>query len=286
MAGATLCMSLLDAISKELVQKYPVTLIVWARYCLQTLLVLAIFGYGMRSRLFVTRFPALQLFRGVLMVASTYMMVLALRHLPLAAATAINFASPSMVTILAVLVLREHLTPVRILAIVAGLIGVLLIVRPGSAVFQAAAVYPILAALAVAIYQVVTRKLALDDARTTLFYSSAVGAVGMSVLAPWSGPALDVTLRDAAGIAAVGLLGAGGHFLFIRALQAAPASGLAAITYVQLVFATLLGIALFGEYPDGWAIAGMLVIMASGFTLTWYERRHAARLLRAAPTGD
>jgi len=283
---ASLCMAGLDTLSKHLVLKYPVGFVVWTRYCLQTLMVMAIFGGRMGFRLARTRAFRMQVLRGALMVTSTVAMVMAFRSMPLAAATAIVFVTPAFVTVLAILLLNETITVPRVAAVGAGMLGVLLIVRPGSAVFQPAATFPLVAALAVAIYQVLTRKLAGEDARTSIFYASAVGAAVLSCAAPWRGATVETGWLDVGELAAVAALATLGHFLLIRALQRAPASGLAGIGYVQLIFATALGFFVFAEFPDQVTLCGMFVIMASGFSLTWYERARSKVPLVEPPAID
>jgi drug/metabolite transporter (DMT)-like permease len=275
MVLAVLCMALLDATSKQLVTSFPATFVVWTRYCIQSLTLLVLLGPRMGRRLVVTRSFKLQVLRGGLLLLSSIMMVLAFRTMPLADASAINFAAPTIVMVLALVFLHEHVTVPRLVSVAAGMAGVLLIVRPGSSVFHSAAVFPIVAAFAVAMYQVLTRKLAGEDARTMLFYSSAVGAIIMTLFLPWRDVPLTFRWQDLAELAAMGWLATGGHYLFIRALQRAPASGLASITYLQLVFATVIGLLLFGDFPDEWTLTGMLVIAVSGFFLTWYERRQS-----------
>ncbi len=286
MVLAILCFSVLDAISKRLVGKYPADFVVWARYAVQTLTLLALLAPRLGRRLVTTTSLALQLVRGVLMAISSLMMVLAFGAMPLADATAINYTAPTIVMVLAFLFLGERATPVRLASVFAGLAGVLLIVRPGSTIFQPAAAFPLIAAAAGASYQVLTRKLALEDARTMLFYTSIVGAVVLTLLMPWRGVTRGVEPLDLVLLALPGLLAAGGHFLFIRAFQRAPASGLASITYVQLVFATLLGFVAFGDLPDGWTVLGMLVITASGLFLMLYERRRQLVQVAEPPAID
>jgi drug/metabolite transporter (DMT)-like permease len=275
MTLAVLCMACMDATSKYLVARYPTTFVVWIRYALQTLVITAVLAPRMRGALVATRSFPLQMLRSLMLVATSLLLVAAFRAMPLADATAVSFASPSIVTLLAVACLGERMTAARVAAVVAGFAGVLLIVRPGTDVFRGAALLPLCAAATTATYQVLTRKLAGDDTRAMLFYASAVGAVLVALLLPWQGFSHDFPLRDLAAMAGLGLLAIAGHFLFIRALQLAPASGLASITYVQLVFSTLIGFVVFGDFPDGITLSGMAVILASGLLLTWHERRRA-----------
>ncbi len=151
----------------------------------------------------------------------------------------------------------------------------LLIVRPGAAIFHGGAVFALAAALFYAAFQIMTRKLAAEDPRVTLFYPALVGSVLMTLVLPFVEWPADMPWGDVAQVLLAGALGTAGHFLFILAFQRAPASGLTPFTYMQIVFATLLGWALFGQFPDGAALAGMAIIAGSGLLLAWHERRSA-----------
>ena len=118
--------------------------------------------------------------------------------------------------------------------------------------------------------------LAGEDSRVLLFYPALVGTLMMTALLPWFGigvdDALDATSRSSPWR---GVLGTVGHFLFILAFQRAPASALTPFTYMQLVWATLIGWLAFGNFPDAWTLAGMAVIGGSGLLLALHERRRA-----------
>ncbi len=275
MACASLTFASLDASSKYLARTFPAPFIVWIRYCIQAVVLAAVFAPRMGTSLVHTRSFGLQVLRGVMLVVSSTLVVIGFHYLPLAEATSLSFAAPTLVTVLAIVILKEHVTPARAVCVAAGFAGVLLIARPGSSIFQPAALYPLAAALAVALYQILTRKLAHEDARTMLFYTAIVGAVATTAMLPWRGAPPIERWQDMLAIASMGFFATVGHFLFIRALQLAPASGLASISYVQLVFATVLGWFVYREFPDGIALLGMAVIAGSGLFLTWYERRRA-----------
>ena len=168
-------------------------------------------------------------------------------------------------------------------AFVAGIAGMLLIVQPGSDVFQGGSLYAIGAACCYAVYQILTRMLAGEDPRMLLFYPALLGTIVMSGLAPafdWPAhmPWQHVTL-----IVMGGLVGTMGHFLFILAFRHAPASALTPFTYMQLVWATLLGWVVYAEFPDAYTLAGMAVIAVSGLLITLHERRRAQALPVADP---
>jgi len=273
--GAVGCFTLLDATVKHLAARYPVSLLVWARYFVQALAMVVWLAPKMGRRLVASPQTGLQLARGAILVASSVFFVNALRLMPLAEATAINYTTPTLVILLSVLILKERMTPPRWAFVVAGLVGMLLIVRPGAAIFHGGAVFALAGAFCYAAYQITTRKLAAEDPRVTLFYPALVGSVLMTLALPFGEAPAGIPWADGALIALAGALGTVGHFLFILAFQRAPASGLTPFTYMQIVFATLLGWAFFGQFPDGAALAGMAVIAGSGLLLAWHERRSA-----------
>ena len=119
-----------------------------------------------------------------------------------------------------------------------------------------------------------------------LFYTAFVGMLVMTLLMPWEGAPTPTRWQDITALGAIGAISVVGHFLFIRALQLAPASGLASISYVQLVFATVIGFFVYGAFPDYWALTGMLIIAGSGLFLTWYERRRAVVPIGEPPAVD
>ncbi|MBK7791733.1 MAG: DMT family transporter [Betaproteobacteria bacterium] len=285
-AGAVLCFALLDASVKALTQRYPVPLLVWARYGVQTLAMLLWLAPSMGAGLLRTRQLPMQIGRGVILVGSSMFFFNALRFLPLAEATALSYLTPMLVVLLSALLLRERLTWVRMALVGAGIAGMLLIVRPGTEVFQGAALLVLGSASLYAMYQILTRKLAAEDIRVTLFYPAIVGTALLTVALPWIGTDVDVSWTDALLIVVAGLLGTVGHFMFIRAFQHAPASALTPFTYLQLVWATLIGWAAFDRFPDRYALAGMAVISCSGLLVALHERRRARAAIAQPPVVD
>ena len=273
--GAVLCFTVLDATVKALADRYPIPLLVWARYTVQLLVIFIWLLPKMGADLFRTPRLEMQLARGALLPISSLCFFSALKYLPLAEATAINYGTPILVIVLAVVFLGEKMTRPRIALVLAGIAGMFLIVRPGSVVFQSAALFALGSAVCYGAFQILTRILAGEDSRVLLLYPALVGTAMLTALLPFLGIGYAMPLRDAAFIAVAGLLGTFGHFLFILAFQRAPASALSPFTYVQLVFATIIGWAMFGNFPDAWTIAGMVVIGGSGLLITLHERRRA-----------
>jgi drug/metabolite transporter (DMT)-like permease len=274
-SGSVLCFTSLDAIVKLLTQRYPVPFLVWARYAMQALIMVVWLLPQMGTALMRTQRLGLQLIRGAILPVSSLCFFSALKHLPLAEATAINYVTPVLVMILAAAFLGERMTRPRIALVIAGIAGMLIIVRPGSEVFQGAALFGLGAAMSYGVFQILTRKLASEDSRVTLFYPAIAGTILMAVVLPWYTPEVALPWRDLALVTATGLLGTLGHFVFILAFQRAPASALTPFTYMQLVWATIIGWLVFGSFPDAWTLAGMAVIAGSGLLLALHERRRA-----------
>ena len=273
--GAVLCFTLLDATVKYLAARYPIPLLVWARYGVQLVVILVWLLPQMGMRLFRTPRMRMQLVRGAILPLSSLCFFSALKFLPLAEATAINYGTPILVVILAVAFLGERMTRPRIALVLAGIAGMFLIVRPGSVVFQGAALLALGSAVFYGTFQILTRMLAGEDSRVLLFYPALIGTLLMTVLLPWLGIGYEMPWSDVVFIGVAGLLGTVGHFLFILAFQRAPASALTPFTYMQLVWATLIGWIAFGNFPDAWTLAGMAVIGGSGLLITLHERRRA-----------
>ena len=273
--GAVACFACLDAVIKTLAQRHPVPLLVWARWGFQTLVMILWLAPTLGMRMVRTNHLKLQIARSTLMIGSSVFFVTALTYLPLADATALNYTTPTLVVVLAVIFLRERMTPSRLAFVVAGIAGMLLIVRPGAEIFHGASLLALGAAGCYASFQVITRMLAGDDPRVTLFYPALIGTLLMTLVWPWFGSRISMTWQDVGLLAAVGVLGTVGHFLFILAFNRAPASALTPFTYMQVVWATLVGWLVFQDFPDALTLLGMAVIVGSGLLLTWHERRRA-----------
>ena len=273
--GAVACFSLLDSIVKFLATRYSVPMLVWARYAVQAIAIVLWLGPTMRSQLLHTRQLRLQLARGAILLVSSLLFFNALKYLPLAEATAINYTTPTLVILLSVVVLKERMTPPRWAFVAAGLAGMLLIVRPSAAILHSGALLALGAAGFYATFQIMTRKLSAEDPRVTLFYSALCGTVLLTLVLPFVDQPAEMPWLHIALVGIMGVLGTAGHFLFILAFRNAPASGLTPFTYMQIVWATLLGWGVFGHFPDAAALAGMAIIAGSGLLLAWHERRRA-----------
>jgi drug/metabolite transporter (DMT)-like permease len=264
--------TLMDTIAKYLSQWYPVPGIVWARYAMNVLVLLVWFVARGELRRLRTARPGIQLARGLLLAGATSLYFTSLRVLPLADAAAIGLILPLFVAGLAVPMLKERLDAPRAIAIAVGLAGALLIVRPGSASFTPYALLPMAMALCNALYQILTRKVAgLEHPLTSLAWGAIVGAVVLSATLPFAWRTPDDPLHWLL-LGVIGVLASVGHYLLIRAYDYAPATLLAPFTYSALIWAILLGLAVFGNFPDGWSLSGMTVIAATGLFLANRQR--------------
>lgn len=264
-----------DAMTKHLALSLSVPLILWVRYCVQSVLLPLMFVPSLGRGLFHTYRPGLQLLRGVSLLAVGVLIISGLRYIPLAETTAVIFLAPLFVTLLSALLLREQVRLVQWLAIGLGLLGVLLVVRPGGELFVWPILYPLAAALCFAFYQLLTRLLAgKDHPATSNFYSGLVGAV---LLTPFALLQLDtvgqLAALDTGMLLGLGVLAMGGHMLLTQAFRYATAAVLAPFTYGQIISACVVGWIAFGQLPDVLALAGVAVIIASGVWMGWLQMR-------------
>ena len=269
---AVILFTVMDAISKYLTRFYPVTNVLWARYLFHTLLVVVVIAPRHGLGLIRTQRPGIQVLRGLLLAGASLLFVTAIKYMPLAEATAIQFISPLLVTLLAVLFLQEKVELSRWLAILAGFSGVLIIIRPGTGIFTWASLLPLGTAGLFASYQVLTRHYAGRESPFTLiFYPGLVGMLLLFLTLPfaWTSPQ---SLEHLVLLAVAGIIGGAGHLILIRAYELAPASRLAPFSYTQLVWVTLAGYVVFDNFPDNWSLAGISILVASGIYIA--TRQH------------
>jgi drug/metabolite transporter (DMT)-like permease len=273
---ATCCFGCLDTMSKYLVVYYPASSLVWIRYVLQTVVMAAIFLPRMGMRLLRTTSPGVQFVRGLMLVLSSVVFVIALNHMQIAEVASIVFLAPIIVALAGGPLLGERVSTRTWMALAGGFTGVLLIIRPGGNAFTLWALLPLGCAFFFAGYQILTRKLAgHDDPITTLFYPGLIACLVVPPVFPGAFDIPTVPLHLAM-ISAIGILGAVGHFLLIRAHGHAPATLLAPFGYTQLLVVLTLGWLVFDQLPDGIALTGIALIAGSGLGLVIASRRPSA----------
>lgn len=244
----------------------------WARYAGQMLIVLVLVAPRLRS-VAHSQYPKLQVARSVLLMLATFFFFLALGRIGLAEATAVMSMNPLLITLGGALFLGEALGPRRIIAILIALIGALIVIRPGSDVFQAASLLPLIAAFCFASYTLITRRLGPDeDVWTSLFYTGLVGSVVLTAIVPFH--LAPLTPTAIALLCVIGAAGTLGQLMLIRALSMAEAGMLAPFNYSGLVFAVIWGVVLFGEVPDALTVLGALVIAGAGIYV-WHRETRA-----------
>lgn len=264
--------ALIDTTAKYLSQHYPVPGIVWARYAGNLLLLVAILAARGELRYMRTARPGIQTLRGILLGAATMLFFLSISVLPLAEASAIGFVMPLFIAVLAVPMLKERMDMPRMLAVLAGLAGALIIVRPGSALFTHFALLPLATAVVNALYHILTRKLSgIEPPMTSLFYGALVGAVMFAPVVPFAVELPDSPLHWLL-FGLLGVFATAGHLALIRAYEHAPATVLAPFHYSVLIWMMLLGLLVFGDFPDRWSLAGMAVIVLSGLYIANRQR--------------
>jgi len=222
--------------------------------------------------------PGFQLLRGVALLASSLFFISGLRFLPIAEASATGFVSPLFVTALSIIFLDESVGLRRWLATAVGLIGVLIILRPGTSAFHPAAFFPLVSALAWACTLIMTRMMSgRERAATTMAYSSIAGVCILSTLVPivWVAP----TWHDILFGIFIGIASTAGQWIVVLAFRYADASVLAPFSYTQLLWVSILGFLVFGEVPDAWTVTGAVFIVASGLYTAHRERVRRSQLL-------
>lgn len=264
--------TVMDAIGKSLMARYPVPQVVWARYFFQLgWMLLLIPRVGVAGLVRTTR-PGMNIVRGLLLAVSTIFMFGAISFVPLADAYTITFIAPLLVTVFSIPLLGERVGWRRWTAVFAGFLGVLIVIRPGFGMAHWALALPLVTAVGFALYQILTRKVSGTPGETAfamLFHLAWVGTAILTAVVPffWQ----TIAPLDWLPMAAMGALGGLGHLILIRALTIAPASLLAPFAYTQIAWALLLGYLVFGDLPDVWMLLGGAVIIASGLYVFYRE---------------
>lgn len=274
---ALICLAVLlfsshDTLSKYLSAFYPIVMVVWVRYVVHTLLMLVIFIPKSGLAVIRTKRPGLQFARALCLIGTSLFFTTGLRYIPLAEATAVNFLAPLLVTALSVPLLKEHVSRGQWAAVLAGFVGVMIVVRPGGSLFTPAILLPLASALCFGFYQLLTRMLSgIDSPTTSNFLTGIFNSLIMSALVPffWSTP----TFAHGVLMLGLGTCGMLGHLLLTQAFRHAPPALLAPFSYGQILFAGMYGYLIFDHTPDIYGIVGISVICLSGLAVAWGQRK-------------
>jgi drug/metabolite transporter (DMT)-like permease len=266
------CFALLDAGAKWLVRSLPVLEVVWLRFAGHVVFSAALLVPRQGWALVRPRKPGWQIVRAAMLTTMTGFNFWALQYLQLAVTGSIQFSVPILIALFAAPLLGERLDAKRWTAIVTGFVGVLVIIRPGSAAFHPALILCLVNAVIYASFNLLTRRLAAYDRPETTQFLSALGAaiaIAPFAFAVWQTPGSWLEIAVASGI---GIAGGLGHYFLALAHRYAPASVLGPFLYQQILYMMLLGYLVFGDIPDSAVILGGAVVVASGLYLLARER--------------
>ena len=265
--------SLLDGSAKWLVGSMPVIMVVWLRFAIHTVLAGAVL-FPLRGMALVrTSHLRWHLVRGLMFMTMTGINFWALQYLQLTITSSIFFTVPLIIAVLGAPLLGEKLDAGRWTAIIVGFVGVLVIVRPGSADFHPAMLGSVLNAVLYAMFMLMTRRLAAYDSPETIQYLPAVVAtIGLApfAIAAWEVPD---TVLEWTVACLMGVLGATGHYLLALAHRYAPSTVIAPFLYQQVFYMALFGYLVFGDVPGAAVWVGATIVILSGLYLFHRERQ-------------
>jgi drug/metabolite transporter (DMT)-like permease len=273
MLAAASLFPVMNGLVQILSTRYSTEQIVWARAASHFIFVLALFVPPLGVAVVRTTTPKWQVIRSMVHLMSMLFFFTGVKYLPLAKAASISFTAPFFVALLAWPMLGERITLNRLLAVIVAFVGVLVVIRPGTDVFQWASLYMLGSAICYGLYQILTRKVAgHDSAETTAVYSALVGTVVMSIWVPlvWTPIA---SWTDAALLFSLGIIGGTAHYFVARAMTCAEASIIAPFGYWQLVGSVVVGYVISGYLPDSYTWIGAAIIMGAGSYIAWHETR-------------
>lgn len=278
MIATTLIFATQDGISRHLAETYNTFVVVMIRYWFFAAAVVVIAARqpgGFRATI-ATKQLGLQIFRGLLLAGEILVAVYGFTLIGLVDSHAIFASYPLMVAALAGPFLGEKAGWRRWLAISAGFVGMLIILQPGSGVFQAVAIIPLISAFMFAVYALTTRYAARQDtAVTSFFWTGVVGAVVTTITGVPNWEAM--AGADAFWMLALCITGLMGHWLLIKCYEVAEASAVQPFAYFHLVFAVLIGIFVFGEAMETNVAIGAAVIVCAGVFTLWRAHVTAAK---------
>ena len=276
--ASTIFLGTSDVTAKYLSATLPSIEIAWIRFLVFAMIMTPAMMPGSPLYALQTSRLGLHLMRGAALLGSSLFFISGLRFLPIAEASATGFVAPLFVTALSIIFLGEKVGLRRWIATAVGLIGVLIILRPGTGAFHPAAFFPLVSALAWACTLIMTRMMSgTERAITTMTYSSIAGLLILSALVPfvWVTP----TWHDIGFGILIGVASTAGQWIVVLAFRYADASVLAPFSYTQLLWVSVLGYLVFGEVPDAYTITGAAFIVASGLYTAHRERVRRSQLL-------
>ncbi|QUS37264.1 DMT family transporter [Falsirhodobacter algicola] len=286
MMGAVSTFAFLDSFAKLAGQRVAVFDVIWMRFLVQFALSAVIFNPVRHPGAWRVNRKGPQILRALIQIFATGLNFAALGYLQITQTLSIQFSTPIFVTLLSIVFLGERVGRHRWLGIVLGLLGVLVVTRPGMEGFHWAFLLSLAGVVIGSGYNILTRMLSTTETSSSmLLMMSAVPALVLAPLAPafWHMPEDAGTWALLIGTGCFGTLG---HYLMILAHRSAPASFLAPFQYVQFLAVLVLGFAIFGSVPDGYTYLGALIVIGSGIHIWRRERLLGRRNAAALATGD
>jgi drug/metabolite transporter (DMT)-like permease len=279
--GAHIGFTLVDAAGKYLATDMGVPLITLVRHLVQALLMLVIFAPAMGFGLIKTQYPGLQIARGLALAGFTLFFFTALRYLPQAEATAINFMTPFGVLLLAAPLLGERVSWRSWAGAGLGFVGLLIVVRPGSGLPLMGVLFAVLTVICNVAFQMLTRRLStLENQNATIFLTAIVGIVSSIFLLPlqgvWGGWPADISPWQWVVLISTGVSGLLSQWCLIRAYFWSSASFIAPLVFLQMFWAAAAGWWFFGQFPDALGMTGIIIIVLAGGLTMWARNRTAA----------
>jgi drug/metabolite transporter (DMT)-like permease len=261
----------MNGLVQVLSPRYSTEQLVWARTSSHFLFIVVLFGSTFGVDILRTTQLKWQIGRSLVLLMSTAMFFTGVKYLPLAKAASISFTAPFIVALLAWPMLGERVSPARLVAVVIGFLGVLVVIRPGSEVFHWASLLILGSAACYALYQIVTRRLVgHDPPETSAIYAAIVGTVVMSLVVPffWTTP---LGWVDAGLMFSLGIIGGLGHYFVARAMVYGPANIIAPFAYWQMIGSVIVGYIITGLWPDLSTWIGAGIIIGAGLYIAWCE---------------
>lgn len=263
-----------DGLSKYLATEYNVYMVVMIRYWFFAAFVISMSSRrtGGIKRVAKTKSPILQIFRSLILVAEMCITILAFTLLGLAETHAIFASYPLIIAMLSGPILGEYVGWRRWLAICVGFIGILIILNPGNGIFSPYALVPLAGAILFALYGLLTRYVGQhDDSSTSFFWTGVVGSIAMTVIGLnfWD----PVSRSDWSVMLLLSASGVVGHYLLIKCYEVAEASAVQPFAYLQLIWASMIGIIIFGEQITTNVLIGACIIVGAGLFTLWRERK-------------
>ena len=263
-----------DGLSKYLATEYNVYMVVMIRYWFFAAFVISMSSRrtGGIKRVAKTKSPILQIFRSVILVAEMCITILAFTLLGLAETHAIFASYPLIIAMLSGPILGEYVGWRRWLAISVGFIGILIILNPGNGIFSPYALVPLAGAILFALYGLLTRYVGqYDNSSTSFFWTGVVGSIAMTVVGLnfWD----PVSKSDWSIMLLLSASGVVGHYLLIKCYEVAEASTVQPFAYLQLIWASMIGIIIFGEQITTNVLIGACIIVGAGLFTLWRERK-------------